>query len=182
MSRTQRALVLLVAAAAFALIGWRAIAWRTAAGEYERARAFHTDVTGKAARLAALRSQPPVSGFGARPGDDVIQLANHVLEAAGLPAARLRGVQPDADRVLPDDRDGRRAATVRLAVEPVTVQELGALLSAWRSSQQVWSVARIELNAMGRGPAGQYRASLIVSATYVDDSSSSTAPLLGAKP
>lgn len=201
MSTGQRVFVLVLAAVAMAVTGWRFLAWRTAADEFEVARNFHTEVTTKTARLSALRAQPAVSGFGARPDQDVIQLANGVLSSAGLPAGRLRTVQPEPDRVIADDRDGRRAATVRLAVEPLTVQELGALLASWRSSQQVWSVARIDLIAMSRGEngasgagsagrsSGQYRASITVTATYIDEvtpapvapsTTSPSSPLLGA--
>lgn len=200
MSTGQRVFVLVLAAVAMAVTGWRFLAWRAAADEFEVARNFHTEVTTKTARLSALRAQPAVSGFGARPDQDVIQLANGVLSTAGLPAGRLRTVAPEHDRAIADDRDGRRAATVRLVVEPLTVQELGALLASWRSSQQVWSVARIDLIAMSRGESGasgagrssgQYRASITVTATYIDEaapptspvppsSTSSSSPLLGA--
>lgn len=195
MSATQRVFILVLAAAAIVVVGWRVVAWRAAADEFERARGFHAEVTSKAARLAALRAQPAVSGFGARPDQDVIQLVNGVLDRAGLPAGRLRSVQPEPDRAVIDDRDGRRAATVRLALEPVTVQELGSLLAAWRSGQQVWSVARIDLSAMAGGGAGrvsgQYRVSITVTATYVDEAAPLPAapsgavvssPLVGAVP
>jgi hypothetical protein len=197
MSAAQRVFILVLAACAVAVVGWRCVAWRAAAAEFERARGFHAEVTSKAARLAALRAQPAVSGFGTRPDQDVIQLVNGVLDRAGLPAGRLRSVQPEPDRAVVDDRDGRRAATVRLALEPVTVQELGSLLAAWRNGQQVWSVARIDLSAMtggggGAGRAsGQYRASIIVTATYVDEAAplpaapsgaAVSSPLVGATP
>lgn len=196
MNAVQRAFILLLAAGAIALVGWRALSWRSAASDFEEARAFHGEVTSKAARITALRAQAPVSGFGARPDQDVIKLANDVLNTAGLPVGHLRTVVPEPDRALADDRDGRRAATVRLGVEPVTVQELGALLAAWRSSQQVWSVARIDLAAItsaanpgGGRPSGQYRATIVVTATYIDEATpspsptpTSPSPLLGATP
>jgi hypothetical protein len=179
-SRSQRWLVVLLAVAASAVIAARVVAWRTAAAEFNRAAATRASVEEKAARIATLRLQPAVNGFGARPGDDVMSLTTRVLDAAHVPAARLRSVQPEADRTLADDRDGRRAATVRLSLEPLTVPELGAFLAAWRSSQQVWSVSRIDLNAApaaaGGGGAGNYRASIIVSATYLDDLSPTTTP------
>ena len=64
----------------------------------------------------------------------------------------------------------------RISLEPLTVPELGAFLGAWRSRQQIWSIARIELNALtptrdgnaARGQ-GQYKASITVSASYIDD-------------
>jgi hypothetical protein len=196
MSPLQRTFVAVLAVVSLVVVAWRVAVWRAAATELAGARAFHTEVTGKAARVARLRAQPPVSGFGARPGDDVMQLAGRVFGSAGLPTGRLRSVQADPDRALADDRDGRRAATVRLAVEPVTIQELGALLAAWRASQQVWSIARIDLSAMTRATgaghaAGQYRASIVVTATYIDETTSpppqpspsptsSPSPLLGA--
>ena len=172
MSRLQRAVILVLAAAAALIVGTRVVAWRSAATAFDRATADRASVAEKAARIASLRSQPAVNGFGARPGDDVMSLATRVLDAAHVPAARLRSVQPDADRTVADDRDGRRAATVRLSLEPLTAPELGAFLAAWRSAQQVWSVARIDMNAIppsGSTPAGNYRATVTVSATYLDD-------------
>ncbi|HZW07340.1 MAG TPA: hypothetical protein VFF65_09465 [Phycisphaerales bacterium] len=171
MNAAQKWLVVLLAAAAAGVVAWRGLVWRAAAAEFDSAYADHGAVREKAARAAALRAQPPVSGYGSRPADDVIQLANRVLEAANLPVARLRGVQSEGDRAAGDDRDGRRIAAVRLSLEPLTVQELGAFLAAWRGGQQVWSVARIEMNAptSGNRAAGQYRATVTVSASYIDD-------------
>ena len=172
MNRSHRLLLVLLAAVAVAVVGWRLLLLRAVAGERQQARAARTEVVLKTDRLLALRDQPPVSGYGSKPGDDVIQLTGRVMESATIPAARLRSVQPQSDSAVQNDRDGRRLATVRLSLEPLTVQELGAFLSAWRSSQQVWSVARIELSAMVGGGArvqGQYRASITVSATYIDD-------------
>ncbi|HYD00520.1 MAG TPA: hypothetical protein VEB22_04780 [Phycisphaerales bacterium] len=173
MNPVHRFLLALLTAAAVGVVAWRVVAWRSAAAEFDSAYTDHSDVNEKAARAAALRALPPVSGYGSRPTDDVIQLSNRVLEAANLPVARLRGVQPEGDRAASatDDRDGRRIAAVRLSLEPLTVQELGAFLAAWRSRQQVWSVARVELNAPASGgrAAGQYRATITVSASYIDD-------------
>lgn len=204
MNTVQRSMIVLLAAVAAGVVGWRIVVWRGAAVEHARAAAERTALSEKSTRIAALRAQPAVNGFGAKPAEDVMPLANRVLEAAHLPAARLRTVQPEADRTISDDRDGRRASTVRLSLEPLTVQELGAFLSAWRSSQQVWSVSRIDLSAMtvggaaGGAIAGNYRASITVSATYIDElpaavpaalpaagsagSSSNGFPLLGRTP
>lgn len=174
MSRQYRAPLILLGLASATVIGWRCAAWHDAVAAFDRAYREQTEVEEKAARAAVLRAMPPVSGYGSRPGDDVIQLANRTLEAATLPASRLRGVQPEMDRAIADDREGRRIATARLALEPLTVQELGAFLSAWRNGQHVWSVARIELSALTRDgntlrTQGQYRVSVTVSASYVDD-------------
>ena len=178
MNTSHKAMLALLAAAAVALIGWRAFAWHDAASDFDDAYAQHAAVAAKAGRVTALRALPPVTGYGSRPTDDVIQLTSRVLETANLPAARLRGVQPEADRAVTDDRgggggDNRRLAAARLGLEPLTVQELGAFLSSWRSSQQVWSIARVDLNALPlSGPsrtAGQYRASITVTASYIDD-------------
>ncbi|MDP1662701.1 MAG: hypothetical protein Q8L55_12375 [Phycisphaerales bacterium] len=175
MSHPHRVLLILLGLACAATLVWRCVAWRTAAAEFDRAYTAHAEVAAKSARVATLRALPPVSGYGSRPAEDVIQLANRTLEAATLPAARLRSVQPEMDRAIQDDREGRRLATARLSLEPLTVQELGAFLGAWRSRQQIWSVARIELSAItpARGgnthPQGQYRAAVTVSASYADD-------------
>src|SRR5688572_27953285 len=136
MSAALQLLVLGLDATSRVVVGWRCVAWRGAAAEYERVQGLPAELTSKAARLAALRAQPAVSGFGARPDQDVIQLVNGVLDLAGLPAGRLRCVQSEPDRAVVDDSDGRRAATFRLALKPVTVQELGSLLAAWRNGQQ----------------------------------------------
>lgn len=180
MSRHHRLLLMLLGLACVSLLGWRCIAWQAAATDFEQAYADHAEVALKSARVATLRGLPPVSGYGSRPTEDVIQLANRTLEAATLPAARLRGVQPEPDRVIQDDREGRRLATARLSLEPLTVPELGAFLGAWRSRQQVWSVARIELSAItpareggNNRTQGQYRATVTVNASYVDDAPSS---------
>ncbi|MDP1661042.1 MAG: hypothetical protein Q8L55_03925 [Phycisphaerales bacterium] len=180
MSRPHRLLLVLLGLGCVTVLGWRCVAWQAAATEFELAYAEHAEVAAKSARIATLRALPPVSGYGSRPAEDVIQLANRTLEAATLPAARLRSVQSEMDRAIQDDREGRRLTTARLSLEPLTVQELGAFLGAWRSRQQVWSVARIELSAItpardggNNRTQGQYRASVTVSASYVDDAPSS---------
>lgn len=180
MSQSHRLLLVLLGLACVAVLGWRCVAWQAAATEFDQAYAEHAEVAAQSARVTALRALPPVSGYGSRPAEDVIQLANRTLEAATLPPARLRGVQPEPDRAIQDDREGRRLATARLSLEPLTVPELGAYLAAWRSRQQVWSVARIELNAItpardgsSSHSQGQYRVSVTVSASYVDEAPSS---------
>lgn len=181
MNRSQRVLLVLLGLVISVTIGWRSLAWRAAAADFDRAFSEHADVAAKSARAAALRALAPVSGFGSRPTEDVIQLANRVLEAATLPPARLRSVQSEMDRAIQDDREGRRLTMARLSLEPLTVPELGAFLSAWRNRQQVWSVTRIELSALTPtrdGPVargqGQYRASITVSASYIDNATGTT--------
>ena len=56
MSTGQRVFVLVLAAVAMAVTGWRFLAWRAAADEFEVARNFHSEVTTKTARLSALRA------------------------------------------------------------------------------------------------------------------------------
>lgn len=149
------------------VVAWRSAAWGAAAAERRGAQRALAQVRAKVQRLAALHAMPPVAGFGARPSDDLLQLAGGTLGAAGLPGSRLRGVQPEPDRTIEADPDGRRVAAARLTLEPVTPAELGRFMAALRAAQRVWSVDRVELVAQGGAAAPGYRATLSLVAPYV---------------
>jgi hypothetical protein len=112
-----------------------------------------------------------------RPQQDVIAQVNTVLAEVGIPSRSLRSLSPEADSQIVSGKDTTNAKlnrqSLRLVLENLTVPEIGAFLLKWRSSQQIWTVTRIELaHSGGRGQDGNedhYDGTLVISALYVED-------------
>jgi len=118
--------------------------------------------------LAELRSQREVVAAAKRPTNDVIAQVNAVLRDAGIPSARLKALEPEADVTLA----GRyRSQTLRFALERLSLPEIGSLLSIWRAAETVWIPRSIELTH-ATSPDGSslgYDTRIVIAATYLSD-------------
>lgn len=135
-----------------------------------------------AGELLDLRSRQERISLQQRPPQDVIALVNAVLAEIGLPAKHLRSLTPESDGTLdgnagsPEARQANiRRQSLRLTLENLNVQDLGAFLTRWRRAQTIWTVTRIELTHVrpGVGTGGtaednRYDASILISALYLD--------------
>ncbi len=120
------------------------------------------------AELSTLRLQREVVADAKRPTNDVIAQVNAVLRDAGIATGRLKTLEPEADVPLA----GRyRSQTIRLALERMTLPEVGAFLAAWRAAATVWTPCAIELThvAAPEGASLGYDTRLVLSATYLAD-------------
>jgi len=118
--------------------------------------------------LAELRSQREVVAAAKRPTNDVIAQVNAVLRDAGIPTARLKALEPEADVPLA----GRyRSQTLRFALERLSLPEVGSLLSTWRAAETVWIPRSIELThaASPDGSSLGYDTRIVIAATYLSD-------------
>ncbi len=134
------------------------------------------DLRGKQQRVE-LRERPP---------QDVIAQVNAVLAEVGIPSKAMRSLTPESDSAMvsgntPGDAKLKRQS-VRLVLENLSIQEIGAFLLKWRSTQSIWTTTRIELahvqgdghRSMSESDSGKssggggYDATLIISALYVD--------------
>jgi hypothetical protein len=116
-----------------------------------------------------LRTQREVVSAAKRPTQDVIAQVNAVLRDAGIPTERLKGLEPESDVALA----GRyRTQTIRLALERVTLREVGSFLAAWRAARTVWTLHSIELTQVVNkdGSSGGLDARIVIAATYLSDS------------
>jgi len=169
---TRRASILLhVLTLAAALLAVAAGAGHLAAARTraQGAEAHLAQVKADAQHVLALRSRVQTVAAGEQPRQDVFRRANETLAACGLSGVRVQSVNPGGDQSL----DGtRRVQTVRIVLEPLTLDELGTLLDRWRSDQAPWTVTGVDLAAKGAA----YRATLTASAVYVPTPFVETSP------
>ena len=115
-----------------------------------------------------LKTQREVVSAAKRPTQDVIAQVNAVLRDAGVPTERLKGLEPESDVALA----GRyRTQTIRLALEGVTLREVGSFLAAWRAAKTVWTPRSIELTQVvdKDGASSGLDARLVIAATYLSN-------------
>jgi hypothetical protein len=115
-----------------------------------------------------LKTQREVVSAAKRPTQDVIAQANAVLRDAGIPTERLKGLEPESDVALA----GRyRTQTIRLALERVTLREVGSFLAEWRGAKTVWTPRSIELTQVldKDGSSSGLDVRVVISATYLSD-------------
>ena len=120
------------------------------------------------AELADLQTQREVVAAAKRPTNDVIAQVNAVLRDAGIPTARLKALEPEADVPLA----GRyRSQTLRFALERLSLPEIGSFLAAWRAAETVWTPRAIELThaAAPDGSSLGYDTRIVIAATYLSD-------------
>ncbi|MFG0243489.1 MAG: hypothetical protein ACF8R9_11955 [Phycisphaerales bacterium JB054] len=169
---TRRAAILLCTLSLAAALLVIAAGARHTAAARARARGAETQfarVKADAARVLALRSRSQTVAAGEQPQQDVFRRVNETLAAAGLSHVRVQSVNPGGDQSL----DGaRRVQTVRIVLEPLTLDELGSLLDRWRRDQAPWTVTGVDLAAKGAA----YRATLTASAVYVPTTLAGTSP------
>lgn len=182
MTRRAATLATLVALAAALLVvsigGMRA---RAAAARAQAAEETFLRVRLEAERVLALRARAQTVAAGEQPQQDVFRRVNEALAAAGLTEARVQSVNAAGDQALETDPAGgaaRRVQTVRVVLEPISLDELGAFLDRWRRDQALWTVTGVDLAATtGRGSGGgTYRATLTASAVYVPEGSARSTP------
>jgi hypothetical protein len=147
----------------------------------ESAAARLTSLAADAQEVLDLRSRHATAAAGRRPPQDLIAQVTATLADAGLPADRLRAVEPQSDApIRAGDRAGPpyRRQVMRLTLEPVSLTELGSVLNLWRTRQRVWAITHVELAATARPdqPDPAYRATLRLTATYADDTPTPTPP------
>jgi hypothetical protein len=146
----------------------RANALAAAREDADRERQFLEQTAADLREWSDLRTQREVVSAAKRPTQDVIAQVNAVLREIGIPTERLKGLEPESDVALA----GRyRTQTIRLALEKVTLREVGSFLLAWRSAKTVWTPRSIELTQVADkdNSSGSLDARLVIAATYLSD-------------
>ncbi len=181
-ARTSVLLMLFTLAVCLLLIAVSTSNLRTAGTAADAAAARFTQVSSDAERVRVLRGRSQTIAAGEQPEQDIFRRVNETLAAAGLARTRVQSVNPAGDRALDTDSAGgaaRRIQTVRVVLEPITLDELGAFLDRWRQDQALWTITGIDCSiASSRGVSvGSYRAALTASAVYIPSMSSKTSTI-----
>jgi Sec-independent protein translocase protein TatA len=144
--------------------------------QVQSAQSALNQLTRDAEEVLELRGRQQRVELRQRPQQDVIAQVNAVLAEVGIPGRNLRSLSPESDTHVTAANSGSsqsklKRQTLRLVLENLSIQEIGTFLLKWRSSQQVWTVTRIELtHARGQDSKDDhYDAALVISALYVED-------------
>lgn len=145
-----------------------------AAGRLASAHDAYDRAIRDAEEIIDLRSKQQTINAAQRPPQDVIALVNSTLASVGIPSNRLQNLFPESDSTLASGNIGAGPAyklqSIRLTLEGLSVQEIGAFLSEWRASQQVWTPSRIELNHVRKQDENCYNVTIVLSAIYIAES------------
>lgn len=128
--------------------------------------------TSDSQRIVELRAKQQTIAEQKKPDQDIIARINAVLAECGIPTGRFEGLRPESDAALPTTGQSPalyRRQSVRVALNELTVPQIGEFLSRWSASQPMWVATRIELTHV-RGndnDEGRYNLNVLLSATYV---------------
>ncbi|MFG0260601.1 MAG: hypothetical protein ACF8LK_09650, partial [Phycisphaerales bacterium JB041] len=170
----KQSVILLAFTAAVSMLMVAAAAARSsaAAAAASSAEATLQAVRSRAQRVLELRSRVQTVALGAQPQADAFHRVSETLSACGLTSTRIESVTPSGDRTLPGDdaSAARRVQTLRVAMSPVLLDELGSFLDRWRREHGLWTVTGIDLTPISNraAPQGAFRATLTAAAVYVD--------------
>jgi hypothetical protein len=145
------ALALVVGLGALGLAGSRAASAHAGAS---RSLARLEAARASAAEIARLRAAAPPWMAAGRPEAGLSQRLGAALQAAGLPAQALSGVQAQAEPAGPPEL---RAARLRAGVTltGLTLPQVGRFLAAWREREPRWTASSVDLSPEPpRGGAG----------------------------
>lgn len=163
--------ILLAVAAATLVITLGFTRVRAAAANADAASVSVDHTLSDSRELVALRSKRATRSSGEEPAQDTLGRVTAALADCGIPSARLKSLEREADTEIQEAGAGPRLRTLsmRITLEPVTVTELASFLSTWQTSQSLWSVTRIELTHSGPADEreGTYAARLVISAVYI---------------
>ena len=122
-----------------------------------------------------LRATQQVIGIQQRPTQDVIAQVNATMAECGLPSNRLKSLTAESDALMSQIGDVStlplRRQSLRLALENMSMKEMGDFLGQWRDSQQIWAVARIELTHVRDQDQmnARFDINVLISAIYLAD-------------
>jgi len=141
-----------------------------AAGDASAARQSLNDAEHLVDRIEALERMHPWRRDTTTPPADLTPRLLAALDDAGVPHDRLRSVRHASDRAVSSgDERGQfrvRQRTVSIAMEPLSVSEIGSVLASWKRLEPSWTVSLIDLKQL---PSGEARGAIRfdVARTYV---------------
>ncbi len=134
--------------------------------QHNAALAAQQRVIDEAQQIVQLRSKQQRIAEHKRPEQDVIARVNATLAEAGIPPERFGGLRPESDGALPDS--AYRRQSVRISLDDLSITDLGAFLSQWSRTQQLWTPTRLELShARSKIDDDRYNVVILITATYL---------------
>lgn len=168
-----RVFVLLSLIAGCLMLVWSGKRYLGARAEAVTAGARLELVADQTRELSQLRAQAPPELLRERPAPGLTARIAGVVAVAGLPQSALQNVTPELETLVTTVRGGKyRRMTVRMTLEPVTLPELGRVLSEWRSAEPLWTVSSIDLSPGSGAASGsqkRLRAALVIETIFGDD-------------
>lgn len=174
-SRAWMMLGALIATAALAVaVSARRLA--SASARLDSAQAVYAAVEHDAREVLELRSRQQVIQLRQRPTQDVIAQVNAVLADAGVPASRFKSLTPESESAVSpatanaSDKANVKQQSLRLALENLSLAELGGFVNQWSQTQQTWTVTRLELAHVRSASSSNYDVTFVLTALYLADS------------
>jgi hypothetical protein len=122
-------------------------------------------------RVLQLRTAKQTIAEHRRPDQDVIARVNSALAEAGIPLERFGGLRPESDTAVPGSTHGQaiyRRQSVRVALNDLTLAQIGRFLSQWYASQPLWVPTKIDLTHFKQNSLEQgYSVTMVLTATYL---------------
>jgi len=181
-SRGRLALILLGLAASSLAVAISERRLVQARGDFAAAQIALQQAAGDAQEIMDLRAARQTVESHQRPTQDVIAQVNSVLADVGIPSRALRSLAPESEgsavASAPTAQGGRLLQqSLRLVLEDLTPEQVGAWLAQWRIAQPIWTPTRIELahsRIAGAGEAvnrdgNRYDATILLTALYLAD-------------
>lgn len=161
--------------AAASLIGAIAFATRSAQkrAELEQTRSKADDLAANLTEIARLRAERETAVASAPAEAAVTSDLLAALARNGIPEHVLtqKLAEPEEPIALAAGATNITYArrSVNLTLTPMTLDQLGRFLSAWKTENPAWAVSRIEMSRAGAPSEVSYTVSMRLSATYVKD-------------
>ncbi len=144
-----------------------------ARSELTAARSSLVRIADSAQHIVDLRGEQERIAEHKRPEQDVIARVNTTLAETGIPPEHFGGLRPESDAALAGSGHtpiAYRRQSVRVSLNDLSIAQLGAFLSQWSATQQLWTPTRIELtHARSRQSSDRYDATILITATYLAD-------------
>ncbi len=145
----------------------------TAHSELAVGRSSLVRIADSAQRIVDLRGAKQRIAEHKRPEQDVIARVSAALAEAGIAAKHFGGLRPESDAALAGSGHtpvAYRRQSVRVSLNDLSITQLGAFLSQWSATQQLWTPTRIDLtHARSRQGSDRYDATILITATYLAD-------------
>jgi hypothetical protein len=134
--------------------------------------------------MQELRTQSQTVESRQRPAQDVIAQVNAILGDVGIPLRHFNSLTPEAEATAASAGIQGNARllqqSVRLALQDLSPDQIGAFLVRWQSTQKIWMPTRIELTHVrggnnapvgsgGEAAGNRYDATILFTALYLAD-------------
>lgn len=126
--------------------------WIRAEAVLLESRASLSVMQGVAAEIKSLRKHPPLIGERPMPSERFVGMASEVAAQAALSPNAIKSVEAEQESAATTNIVGTGASfrrqSVRVALDAISLPELGSFLGSWRGLHPSWTSTRIDLSPM----------------------------------